>query len=207
MLRLFFVRHARTSWNAQGRVQGGGGLDEVGRAQAAALGEHLRTQRFDAIYTSPALRARQTARAVARHHDMRVSQRHLLQDLDYGKLAGALLEDVRREQPELVERWSTHPHLVQFEGGESLADLRRRICGFVDQVTRSHSTGTVLVATHDSPVRMITSLARGLDDSHHNDPDLRTSLASVTILEAGRGSITLRDHNDVRHLRGIDDGF
>ncbi len=207
MLRLFFVRHARTSWNAQGRVQGGGGLDEVGRAQAAALGEHLRTQRFDAIYASPALRARQTARAVARHHDMRVSQRHLLQDLDYGKLAGALLEDVRREQPELVERWSTHPHLVQFEGGESLADLRRRICGFVDQVTRSHSTGTVLVATHDSPVRMITSLARGLDDSHHNDPDLRTSLASVTILEARSGSITLRDHNDVRHLRGIDDGF
>ena len=207
MLRLLFVRHARTSWNAQGRVQGGGGLDEVGREQAAALGEHLRTQRFDAIYSSPALRARQTARAVARHHDMRVTQRHLLQDLDYGKLAGALLEDVRREQPELVERWSTHPHLVQFEGGESLADLRRRICGFVDQVTRSHSTGTVLVATHDSPVRMITSLARGLDDSHHNDPDLRTSLASVTILEAGPGSITLRDHNDVRHLRGIDDGF
>ena len=56
MLRLFFVRHGRTSWNAEGRVQGGGGWDGVGRMQAAALGEHLRSEHFDAIYASPALR-------------------------------------------------------------------------------------------------------------------------------------------------------
>jgi broad specificity phosphatase PhoE len=207
MLRLFFVRHGRTSWNAQGRVQGGGGLDEIGRAQAAALGQHLRNERFDAIYASPALRARQTAQAVARHHDMRVQQRHLLHDMDYGKFAGALLEEVRRDHGDLFEQWRTHPHLVQFEGGENLGDLRRRISGFVDRIVKLHPTGTVLVATHDSPVRMITSLARGLDDSHHNDADLKTSLASVTILEADAASITLRDHNDVRHLQGIDDGF
>ena len=207
MLRLFFVRHGRTSWNAQGRVQGGGGLDQVGRAQAAALGQHLRTLHFDAIYASPALRARQTARAVARHHDMRLSQRHLLHDMNYGKFAGALLEDVRRDHRDLFEQWRTHPHLVFFEGGESLSDLRRRIAGFVDQVVKDHPSGTILVVTHDSPVRMVTSLARGLDDSHHNDPDLKTSLASVTILEADSGSITLRDHNDVSHLHGIDDGF
>lgn len=206
MLRLFFVRHGRTAWNVQGRVQGGGGLDEVGRTQSAALGQHLRAERFEAIYTSPALRARQTAKAVARHHDMRVRRRHLLRDLDYGTIAGALLEEVRREQPELVERWSTHPHLVHFDGGESLADLRRRICRFVDRVTLSHPEGSVLVATHDSPVRMIASVARGLGDSHHNDPDLHTALASVTIVEADGASITLRSHNDVRHLQGIDDG-
>jgi probable phosphoglycerate mutase len=127
--------------------------------------------------------------------------------MDYGKFAGALLEEVRRDHGDLFEQWRTHPHLVQFEGGENLGDLRRRISGFVDRIVKLHPTGTVLVATHDSPVRMITSLARGLDDSHHNDADLKTSLASVTILEADAASITLRDHNDVRHLQGIDDGF
>lgn len=207
MLRLFFVRHGRTSWNAQGRVQGGGGLDEIGRAQAAALGKHLGNERFDAIYASPALRARQTAQAVARHHDMRVQQRHLLHDMDYGKFAGALLEDVRRDHGDLFEQWRTHPHLVQFEGGENLGHLRRRISEFVYRIVKLHPVGTVLVATHDSPVRMVISLARGLDDSHHNDADLKTSLASVTILDVDAVSITLRNHNDVRHLQGIDDGF
>ena len=207
MLRFFFVRHGRTSWNAQGRVQGGGGLDEVGRAQAAALGQHLSLERFDAMYASPALRARQTARAVARHHGMRVSQRYLLHDMNYGKFAGALLEDVRRDHSDLFDQWRTHPHLVSFEGGERLSDLRRRISKFVDEMAVRHPSGTILVATHDSPVRVITSLARGLNDSHHNDVDLHTSLASITIVEAAEGSIVLRDHNDVRHLKGIDDGF
>ena len=68
MLRFLFVRHGRTPWNVQGRVQGGGGLDEVGRAQAVALGERLSSEPISAIYASPALRARQTATAVARRH-------------------------------------------------------------------------------------------------------------------------------------------
>ena len=207
MLRLFFVRHGRTSWNAEGRVQGGGGLDVVGRVQAAALGEHLRSEHFDAIYASPALRARQTAEAVAKHRQLRVRQCHLLHDMDYGIFAGALLEDVRRDHEVLFEQWRMTPHLVKFEGGETLSDLRRRISEFVDEIVHLYPTGTVLVATHDSPVRMVTSLARGLDDSHHNDLDLKTSLASVTTLDTDGMSITLRQHNDVGHLRGIDDGF
>lgn len=127
--------------------------------------------------------------------------------MDYGKFAGALLSDVRRDHADLFEQWRTHPHLVQFEGGERLSDLRRRISQFVGKIVELHPAGNVLVATHDSPVRMVTSLARGLDDSHHNDTDLKTSLASVTILEADAASITLRNHNDVSHLSGIDDGF
>ena len=61
MLRLILARHGRTSWNVQGRVQGGGGLDEVGRAQVAALTQRLAAEPITAVYASPAWRARQTA--------------------------------------------------------------------------------------------------------------------------------------------------
>jgi broad specificity phosphatase PhoE len=185
-------------------VQGGGGLDEVGRAQAAALGERLRDEPLDAIYASPALRARQTARAVARTHDMKVRQRHLLHDLSYGVYGGALLVDMQREQPELVARWKTHPHTVRFEGGEILGDLRARIVRFVADMGAAHTAGTVLIATHDSPVRVALSLALGIDDAEHNRKDLVTRLASINELELADGVLTLRRHNDVDHLRGID---
>ena len=74
--------------------------------------------------------------------------------MSYGKYAGALLADVQREQPELVALWRTEPHRVRFEGGESLGDLRARIVRFVSDLGVSHAAGAVLIATHDSPVRM-----------------------------------------------------
>jgi broad specificity phosphatase PhoE len=207
MLRLLLVRHARTTWNAEGRVQGGGGLDELGRAQAAALAERLRDESLDAIYASNTLRARQTAKAVARTRGMKVRERHLLRDLDYGRLAGAFLADFQRESPGLIEQWRDHPETVHFESGESLADLRRRISRFIVDLSAVHSTGTVLAATHDSPVRVAASLALGLDDSHHNRKDLVTANASLNVFEIEGSEITLRSHNDVDHLKGVGDGL
>jgi broad specificity phosphatase PhoE len=206
MLRLLLVRHARTTWNAEGRVQGGGALDELGRAQAVALAERLRGETLDGIYASNTLRARQTAKAVARLHDMKVRERHLLRDLDYGRLAGAFLDDFRREKPGLIEQWRDHPETVHFEGGESLADLRGRISRFIAELFAQHPSGTVLAATHDSPVRVVASLALGLDDSHHNRTDLVTANASLNVFEIEDGEVTLRVHNDVDHLQGISDG-
>ena len=207
MLRLIFVRHGRTSWNVQGRVQGGGGLDEVGRAQVAALAERLSDEPIAAIYASPALRARQTARAVARRHGLPVRQRALLRDLDYGLYAGALLSDVEKLEPGLIERWRAAPHEVVFEGGESLASLRGRVMEFIHEMVRAHAgatTVTVLAATHDSPVRVMASLALGIEDSQHTRGDLRTPLASLNILEVDGEKLTLVLHKDADHLRGID---
>ena len=209
MATIIFVRHGQTSYNVEGRVQGGGVLDSVGRAQAAALADRLADEPLDAIYASPALRARQTARAVSRRRALPVTlpvkKRALLRDLDYGRFAGGLLSDLEAAQPGLVAQWRERPHTVLFEGGEGLAQLRRRIERFVAVVAKQHADGLVLAATHDSPVRMVACLALGLDDSHHNQEGIRAPLASVTVVEAnGDGSIGLRLHNDVAHLRGLD---
>jgi broad specificity phosphatase PhoE len=205
MLRLLLVRHARTTWNAEGRVQGGGALDELGRAQAVALAERLRHEPLDEIYASNTLRARQTAQAVARVHRMKVRERHLLRDLDYGRFAGAFLEDFRREKPGLIEQWRDHPETVQFEDGGSLAELRRRITRFLAAIYAQHPSGTVLASTHDSPVRVVSSIALGLDDSHHNRTDLITANASISTFEIDNGEITLRHHNDIAHLEGVNE--
>jgi broad specificity phosphatase PhoE len=205
MLRLLLVRHARTTWNAEGRVQGGGALDEFGRAQAVALAERLRDEHLDAIYASNTLRARQTAQAVARVHRLKVLERNLLRDLDYGRLAGAFLADFQRERPGLIEQWRDHPETVQFEDGGSLSELRGRISRFLADIYAKHPSGTVLASTHDSPVRVVASIALGLDDSQHNRPDLVTANAAINVFEIDQGIVTLRTHNDVQHLQGLSD--
>ena len=204
MPRLLFVRHGRTTWNAEGRVQGGGVLDEVGLAQAAALGVRLRDEPLTAAYASPFPRTRQTANIVVGHHGLRVGLLPLLRDLDYGRFAGALLSEVRQDAPGLWDRWRDAPHTIHFAGGESLADLRVRIERAIAIVVERHPVGSILCVTHDSPARIVVSLALGLDDSHHNDADLVTPLASLTVVEVGPQGMRLEVRQDAAHLEGID---
>ena len=61
-MRLFVVRHAEA---APGEPDDLRPLTAAGRAAACALGEVLAAERIDAIVSSPLLRARETAQAIA----------------------------------------------------------------------------------------------------------------------------------------------
>jgi broad specificity phosphatase PhoE len=203
MTRLLVVRHGRTDWNAQGRVQGGGSLDEVGQQQVDALMERLRHERIDGAYCSPVLRTRQTAYAVLAPHGVTVQESKNLTDLDYGTYSGAHLDEARKAAPSLWEMWDKAPNTVHFPSGEGLADLRRRLGRFLAEVVAKYKEGTVLVATHDSPVRVLSCMAMGLDDSYHHLSPI--SLASLTILDVGESGVTMVLHNDSTHLSDIHD--
>ncbi len=204
MPRLFFVRHGRTTWNAEGRVQGGGNLDPVGVAQALALARSLRDHRFAAAYASPFARTRQTANIIAGLQGVPVRLLPLLRDLDYGHLSGALLSEIRGDDPLLWERWHDAPDTVHFPGGGSLGDLRSRLRRAIDILSDRHPESDVLCVTHDSPVRVAASLALGLDDSRHNDEGLVTPTASLTIINTAPSGLTLELHRDTAHLEGVD---
>ena len=61
-MRLFVVRHAKA---APGEPDAQRPLTEAGQAAAKALGERLAGEGLDAVISSPLVRARQTAEAIA----------------------------------------------------------------------------------------------------------------------------------------------
>src|SRR5471032_3086869 len=65
--RVYLARHGQTAYNLEGRFQGQQQipLDETGRAQALELAERAAPLGFRALWTSPLIRARETADAVA----------------------------------------------------------------------------------------------------------------------------------------------
>ncbi|MBM5799306.1 MAG: histidine phosphatase family protein, partial [Cyanobacteria bacterium K_DeepCast_35m_m2_023] len=66
-LRLVLVRHGLSSFNLEHRIQGRddlSSLTEAGQEQARLTGDALREVRFDAAYSSPLRRARDTAAAL-----------------------------------------------------------------------------------------------------------------------------------------------
>jgi uncharacterized phosphatase len=102
MTLIFVVRHGETDWNRQRRIQGSTDipLNSVGREQALATGRLLALRNWDAIITSPLLRARETAEIIAS-----VTGRHSLQSLDdiaerrYGDAEGLTYEQVEAQFP------------------------------------------------------------------------------------------------------------
>ena len=115
-LRIYLARHGQTDWNVEGRMQGGTDtpLNATGRQQAAALKDHLKDVRFDAVYSSTLSRSRETAEIV--RGQVPLTSLAGLGERRFGKFEG-LLSDAPDTGPEFLRRrWDPQDAL---DGGES----------------------------------------------------------------------------------------
>lgn len=107
------MRHGETIDNAlqlmQGQVQGE--LNDEGRRQAEAASSAMAGQHFDAIVASDLKRSIDTARIVARPHQLPVLTTPLLRERDWGDFTGRYIPDLKGlPWPDNVE---TLDHLLQ----------------------------------------------------------------------------------------------
>lgn len=60
---IYVLRHGQTDWNREGRLQGRRGLplNDIGIMQAEQLRDTLKDVKFDYVFSSPQVRAIQTA--------------------------------------------------------------------------------------------------------------------------------------------------
>jgi broad specificity phosphatase PhoE len=119
-------------------------LEQRALALAAATAPGLR--RADRVWTSPALRTRQTAEAMS----LKASIEPLLADHDHGRWAGKSLDDVQSEQPDGITAWLGDPDAAP-HGGESLADVAGRGAALMDRLIAER--GHTIAVTHASVIR------------------------------------------------------
>jgi probable phosphoglycerate mutase len=172
-IRLLLIRHARTTWNAQGRIQGWADppLDDVGYRQARALALNLKSQPIDIIYSSPLQRARITAEFLAAEQragkgiSVRLDDR--LRERQIGLLTGLTWAEATQRFPDWAARaaengWGLHPP----PEAESLADLKLRLIAALNDITRWHDGQTVAVVSHSGSLNAyLQHLLQLADDS------------------------------------------
>lgn len=129
-------------------------LSELGRRQAAAVGERLSETRIDAVYSSTAVRARDTGRAIAEHqaHLSEVVEMDSLKEIDIWRdlpqhmgLIDALGAESLTEilhKADRTGRWDAYPH------GEPRDEFRARVVGAVDGIAARHEGQRVVIACH-----------------------------------------------------------
>lgn len=144
---LALVRHGETDWNAAGRYQGHRDipLNARGREQAQRLARRLAREKWDAIYCSDLIRARDTARIIGQQLGIppRVDRRW--RERDVGALEG-------RTQAELEQVYGLNWRHLKL-GEESDERLISRIEAALADIIKTHHGGRVIVVSHGGAIR------------------------------------------------------
>ena len=153
-MKLYFVRHGRTEWNEEGRIQGANGdspLLESSIQQLEALGQHLSQTYFDAAYSSDLPRAVHTAQILLKQnqHPITLQETPALREWRLGRLEGRKIMELKALYPE--EMRAFRHNLSQFHhnlfDAESLSDTTKRTCDFVKSL-KEKELDTVLIVGH-----------------------------------------------------------
>jgi broad specificity phosphatase PhoE len=205
MTLFYLIRHGRTAWNDQGRMQGWAdpGLDALGRQQARALARRLYSESFAAFYSSPLARARETAEAVAAGHNMPVIYDDRLRERNLGEWTGLTFAEAQARNPEqAMDDW----RIPGPPGGESQAELMARMAAALDDIAARHAQGTVGVFSHGGALSAYMEhllgipVGRPVSFSFHN-----TAIARVSLRQGhGQGyHVRVLSLGDDHHLTGL----
>jgi broad specificity phosphatase PhoE len=190
-------------------------LSEVGVRQATALGAGLRDLLADGrqtlVWSSPYVRARQTAGVAltTAGHPLPILVDERLRDRELGVLDLLTTKGVLNRYPLEAERrrW-----LGKFyhrpPGGESWADVVLRVRSFLLDLEMVADDSRVLVVFHDALVLTIRYVCERLSEDDilgigASTPVLNVSITQLVRKPADR-SWELRRFNDVSHLEGSD---
>jgi broad specificity phosphatase PhoE len=159
---IVLVRHGETDWNRENRFQGHADrpLNEAGRQQAHELAELLRDEPLAAIYTSPLLRASETADIVARTLGLEARRLEALREIDVGTWEGMTIHEVKREFPDRADvNWHTG-----WENGETREELGARVVPALIALGARHPDEHVLGVTHAGPIRAALAAAMAVSE-------------------------------------------
>ena len=201
MIRWHLVRHGRTEFNRDGRIQGHTqvALDEEGLSQARKLRDRLAGETFVAAWSSDLLRTQQMAKTILDGRNVVPVSFPELRELSYGQWEGLTVSAIRERYDADFSRIMSGHHDSAPPGGESVTHLLERTGRFVQQMKRQVAEGNVLVVCHGGSLRGLVVNLMGLPAATFWS--LKVDLASLSIIEVYPNRPVLALFNDTSHLK------
>jgi broad specificity phosphatase PhoE len=181
-------------------------LSELGRQQAEALAARLGDLHFDALYSSPLLRTRQTAAPLAERLGLAVEVVDDLREIALGPVGPALPEGatpdemaahLRDRLRDLALRAAESGSWRGIPGSEDATAFRARVAAAHDALAARHPGGRIACFGHGGTINAYAAVVLGLDRDFFF-PVANTAISIVRVKGARRVVLAL---NDVCHLR------
>jgi broad specificity phosphatase PhoE len=176
-MKLYFVRRGESEANIQHVIsnrESPFSLTPLGKGQANALAQNLKDIPITAIYSSPVLRATETAKILSQAFHLPYHSTEALREYDCGILEEKSDEVSWQVHGEIAEDWTVnHNYLRKPEGGESFLDITKRFIPFIESFTHNHLNlqNHILFVSHGGLLQLmlpeiLTNIDRDFVRSH-----------------------------------------
>lgn len=136
---LYIIRHGETEWNKEGKVQGASdiSLNEKGFELAEVTREGLIKEgiSFDRVYSSPLLRARQTAETLLKGTDQTYQPDDRIAEMCFGEYEGLTFAEIN-SHPEYANFGNCFRNPAAYHadrGAESFEQVHDRVKNFFEE--------------------------------------------------------------------------
>ena len=196
-IRLVLVRHGLSSFNAKGLIQGRTDdslLTNEGYEQAHKAGKALSKINFDKIYSSPLVRAAETAKTIKtslnKEQDI-IFDKNLL-EVDLNEWSGLKIDEIKNNFPEIYPIWKNDPENLILKRSENktykpIQELFDQAKNFIEDILRIYldkNDVNILVVGHNAILRCLILLLMGKPNQGFRK--IRLENASFSILNISK---------------------
>ena len=208
MTTILFIRHGQSVSNLQGIFTGhlDLALTELGQYQARTTAQYI-TENFkvDKVYASDLTRAYDTGDAVARLLGLSVQTDRRLREIYAGTWEGRTFDELTENFPNYAVFRNDIGACV-IDGGESVAQLSKRVLEAVTEIAAENEGKTIVIATHATPIRAVQCHCEGKALAQMKDVPWVTN-ASVTTVVYENGKLQLQEVCHDAHLGDMGSHF
>lgn len=152
-ITFYLVRHGQAENNLRFVLNSGGGkreypLTEKGREQAQQAAELLGGEQADVLYSSPILRAKQTAEIIAEKTGLPILFDDRLWEVGMGVFDGQSQKALLQKYPEPEMRLAPDAE----DEMESFLQVRSRLQIFLDELIEKHAGQKIILVSHGDPL-------------------------------------------------------
>ena len=197
-LELWLIRHGETFWNAEGRIQGhlNSDLSDLGVKQAKQLGERLKGEVFDVVYSSDSDRAMQTAGFALPSAELVLDER--LREISFGLVEGKTHAELNDEELAWFAHYREDPYNHSIPQGES---WKMHIARLADWMSDLPSSGRVIAFSHGGSVR--AALFSIVGHPKRYEWNMSFNNTGITKLRLSKETKMILSVNDTAHLEGF----
>ncbi len=200
--RFILVRHGETDFNAECRFLGSidKPLSDKGLKQISYLQQHMQQTHFDRIYTSPFIRARQTAQAMQAGRNIEIIDDSGLREICCGEWEGLNGQQVEMRWPGMLKLWNEQPDKLKMPGGDTFHEVSERVSEAFWRLVKKERGRTIGIASHMICIELLLMKLSGAELAEiWNQKQLDNTSVSVIDID-DNDSIHIISWGDNSHL-------
>jgi broad specificity phosphatase PhoE len=159
---IYVVRHGETDWNRDHRFQGRTDirLNEIGREQAMRLRPLMQQLQIESVYSSPLVRAYETADIATQDLRLSIQKDDRLQETNIGDAEGLTMDELlAKHGDDSLLKWRSYDERLldfRFPNGESKREMMYRVRQVFLDIAQNSNRTSVAVFAHGMVMRALT---------------------------------------------------